>query len=309
MATTPAKTSAKKLPAQQADAPAKKTAAAQTATGTTRNTRAVKKALVVPEIRTEIMDVTPAQAEEWLKGNVSNRRLSDRTVALYARDMKAGRWLMNGEALQIAVDGTLLNGQHRLWAIIRSGLTIKMLVIFNLPVSARATMDAGKKRTHVDNLALDGESNTKALAAIARRVALWERGDRNFKDIVSFGEVREMLAEHPEMRRSAEIGERVHRAFKPLSVSVLGTSHYLLHQVSPEDTPWFFGAIEKGAKLDEGNPVLTLRERIRNDRDNGIKVNDVRAIGYVVRAWNAHREGRTLQRMQHAIGEPIPEIL
>lgn len=307
MATTPAKTAAKTLPAQ-ADAPAKKTAA-KTPAGSTRNTRAVKKALVVPEIRTEIMDVTPAQAGEWLEGNVSNRRLSDRTVNLYARDMVAGRWLMNGEAIQIAVDGTLLNGQHRLEAIKKTGLTIKMLVIFNLPRTAQATMDAGRKRTHVDNLGLDGEGNTKALAAIARRVALWNRGDRNFKDIVSFGEIREIIAAHPEMRRSAEMGERVHRSFKPLSVSVLGTSHFLLHQVSPEDTPWFFGAIEKGAKLEEGNPVLTLRERIRNDKDNGVRVNDVRAIGYVVRAWNAHREGRSLQRMQHAIGEPIPEIL
>jgi hypothetical protein len=308
MASTPVKKSAAKktaanqVPSQTA-APAKKTAA------TTRSTAAVKKALVAPDIRTELLDVTPAMADAWLKANIGNRRLSDRTVDLYARDMAAGRWLMNGEAIQLAVDGTLLNGQHRLAAIVKSGVTVKMLVIFNLPRATQETMDAGRKRTPVDFFVMRGESNTKALAAIARRVALWERGDRSFRDVASFGEVSDLLKAHPEIRRSAEIAERVHRSFKPLSVSVLGTSHFLLHQVSPEDTPWFFGAIERGAGLDEGNPVLTLRERIRNDKDTGVQVNDVRAIGYVVRAWNAHREGRKLTRMQHAIGEPIPEIL
>jgi hypothetical protein len=126
---------------------------------------------------------------------------------------------------------------------------------------------------------------------------------------VSFGELSETMEKHPEIRRSAEIGERVHRSFKPLSPSVLGTSHFLLHQVSAEDTPWFFGAIETGAKLEENDPVLTLRERVRSDRDQGIRVKDVRAIGYIVRAWNAHRRGKSLSRMVHPQGEPIPEIL
>jgi hypothetical protein len=295
------KSAAKKIPAP--------TRAAAT-TGSTRTPRLqTKKALIVPEILTEILDVTPEQAAEWLKKNVCNRRLTESAVALYARDMTEGRWMLNGEAIQIAVDGTLLNGQHRLWAIVRAGIPVKMLVIFNLPLKTQETMDAGKKRTHTDNLTLRGETHSKALAAIARRVTLWERGDRSFREAVSFGELSETMEKYPELRRSAEIGERVHRSFKPLSPSVLGTSHFLLHQVSAEDTPWFFGAIETGAKLDESSPVLTLRERVRSDRDQGIRVKDVRAIGYIVRAWNAHRRGKPLSRMVHPLGEPIPEIL
>ena len=40
---------------------------------------------------------------------------------------------VNGEPIQIAEDGTLLNGQHRLNAVIESGATVPMLVVRGLP--------------------------------------------------------------------------------------------------------------------------------------------------------------------------------
>jgi hypothetical protein len=265
---------------------------------------------IVPDLSMEVIDITPELAKEMLGRNVSNRRLTEGVVKAYARDMQAGRWTLNGEAIQFSEDGTLLNGQHRLSAIALSGVTVKMLVIHGLPKKAQETMDAGKKRTAVDNFTLRGETHAKTLAAIARKITLWERGDKQFREATTPVELAETLEKYPELlRRSAEVGDRVHKGFRPLPASVLGTAHFLLTRVGPEDVPWFFGAIESGAGLDRDDPVLTLRERVRRDREEGIRVDDVRAMGYLVRAWNASRKGKTLARIQHAKGEPIPEIL
>jgi hypothetical protein len=316
MATQRSTTSGRKPSTAKKAVPEQRSTTATTGSTRTR-TRAQKERLLVveaevaPEIKTEFIDISPELAAELVKPerNYCNRSVKESVVKAYARDMAAGRWRVNGEGIQIDVDGGLLNGQHRMLAIIMSGKTIKMLVVSGLPRNTRATMDAGRKRTNTDNFTMDGVKNAKAVAAISRRAVLWERGDRRFRDIVTFVEAEEMLAKHPEIHRSAEIAERVHRSFKLIPTSALGTGHFLMHQTAPDETPWFFGAIEKGTDLSEGSPVLTLRERVRRDRDDGIRVGDVRALAYLVRAWNAHRRGKTLARIQHALNEPIPDVL
>lgn len=80
------------------------------------------------EMRTET--VTPELAQKYLKQNVDNyRKISRAKVALYAQEMKAGRWQTNGEAIVFDESGTLKNGQHRLAAILVAGVPVEMTII------------------------------------------------------------------------------------------------------------------------------------------------------------------------------------
>src|SRR5690242_317324 len=54
--------------------------------------------------------VTPALAVVMLASNEENRSVSDSYVAMYAQDMQAGRWLLNGENLKVSKDGLLNDG-------------------------------------------------------------------------------------------------------------------------------------------------------------------------------------------------------
>ena len=72
------------------------------------------------EMRTE--RVTPTKAAHYLKRNVDNyRKISKAKVSLYAEEMKAGKWQLNGEAIQFDESGKLKNGQHRLAAVLMAG--------------------------------------------------------------------------------------------------------------------------------------------------------------------------------------------
>lgn len=77
--------------------------------------------------------IGPKKAKEYMKKNVNNPRgtnsLSRSHVERLADDMKAGLWQNNGEAIVFDEDGFLKNGQHRLAAIIKSGVTIEVAVI------------------------------------------------------------------------------------------------------------------------------------------------------------------------------------
>lgn len=254
-----------------------------------------------------VVKVTPEIAKTWLKENHSNRNLNLKLVSDYARQILSGEWKLNGEAVKLASDGTLLDGQHRLSAIVMAGVAVEMLVISNLDPALQETMDAGRKRTTADAFAISGESNSAVLASIARRVWMWDRGGLRFPSSPSpsTAELRHTLEQYPSLRRSAEIASRTYLHFRPTVQAVTGTTHHLFNQIDEGLTAEFFAQLASGAGLESGHPVLTLRNRITSDKMLHKKVPFHLGVALNIRAWNALREGRTLLKIQHTIEEPM----
>ena len=94
----------------------------------------------------EVVTVTPEIAQEWATLNTRNRPVRYNKVAQFARDMAAGQWVLNGESIKIAVDGTFLDGQHRIYACIKADVPFETIVIRGLPVEAQDTIDTGISR-------------------------------------------------------------------------------------------------------------------------------------------------------------------
>lgn len=88
-------------------------------------------------------DITPELADIYLTGNVMNRPLSPPRVAAFARDMIAGKWVVTHQGIAVDSESRLLDGQHRLRAIIASGKTVRMMVSFNVPPAAIHQIDVG----------------------------------------------------------------------------------------------------------------------------------------------------------------------
>lgn len=101
-------------------------------------------------MKLNVMDVTPSQAKSWLKMNTLNRPVRKFYVNALAEAMKRGEFVPNHQA--IALNGAkLIDGQHRLMAVIASGLpSVKMSVITDADSSTFETIDIGAKRTHAD---------------------------------------------------------------------------------------------------------------------------------------------------------------
>lgn len=111
--------------------------------------------------------ITPHIAKEMLERMETNRPLSDTTAKRYARDMADGRWNNNGQGIVLSEDGTLLDGQHRLRAVLISQATLAMLVVRGVDKRTFITMDSGKTRTLSDVLAIQGYKYTVQTAASA----------------------------------------------------------------------------------------------------------------------------------------------
>jgi hypothetical protein len=247
----------------------------------------------------EIVDVTPEIAEAWLSKNPNNRNLRGQVIASYARDMAAGSWVLNGETVKISVSGHLLDGQHRLSAVVEADVTVPMIVVNGIPSEAMPTVDTGAKRTYADALRLQGEENTSVLAAVTRRALLWERGYRTKTgSMTPTGlELNAFLAENRRLRTSAEVAVKI-ASRTLLPASIVGLAHWLLADIDPDEAGWFLARLADGDGLAAEDPIAALRNRVVKMRVGGGRVNETEALALVVMAWNAKRAGETRSKLQ-----------
>ena len=116
--------------------------------------------------------ITPQKAKEYLQTNTSNNRpAKEKHIRHLASSMIQGKWKSNGDTIRFSVGGKLLDGQHRLNAVVRSGCTIEMLVVRGVEDEAFSTIDLmGASRSVGDVFSIEGVSNAKHAAAAVQAV-------------------------------------------------------------------------------------------------------------------------------------------
>lgn len=251
--------------------------------------------------------ISPAVATEWLETRGDNRKVMQSVVDTYARDMKEERWLFNGAPIQFDEEGKLLNGQHRLWAVIESGCTIEAIIQWGIPRAAQATIDAGAKWQSKDILYMMGEKNTALLQATLKWIYRDETGRILSAGGVSNSKTLEILERHPNVRRSVDFMSSLK---PPLYPSVSAFLHYKISAADPEKADIFFKRLTDGVELSETNPVYRLRERLGWGGKERIQQVDAMALAII--AWNAYRAGRSIQaliwRKNGPAASPFPTI-
>lgn len=118
----------------------------------------------------QLYDVTPELAAKWLERNTRNRDLRQSVVERYAADMRAGRWMVTGDAIAFDRNGVVINGQHRLWAVLEAGITVRMIAVFDLEPETVSVLDDHLKRNlrDVARIANPSADITAKHASIAR---------------------------------------------------------------------------------------------------------------------------------------------
>jgi hypothetical protein len=123
-----------------------------------------------PKIQFEIkfMLITPSIAEKMLEYNINNRHLNSIRVDGFVRLLKQGLFQTTHQGIAFDPDGKLIDGQHRLAAIVKSGCSVYMLVSRGLPVSAKLVVDTGEKRDSRSISKIIGRNDTQKHFAIAK---------------------------------------------------------------------------------------------------------------------------------------------
>ena len=265
-----------------------------------------------PPLVAHVEKVTPQLAEEWIGKNVHNRVIRERPVAAYARDMAAGRWMLSGETIKFAVDGSLLDGQHRLHAVIRADTPVEMLVVRGVEPAAQEVMDSGVARTAGDAIRLRGDtSHYTAVAAAARMCVLVESG-RSIDGggmRVTTPEMLEFIDANPALVTAVDMAT-AYRSHIDIPYSVLSYAVWRLSQVDFDACNLFITRVADKTDLTKGDSILALINRLAEIRRNGRRASRSDYLSLLFRAWNYWRDGRQVTSLPLTTrGESIPEPL
>jgi hypothetical protein len=250
------------------------------------------------QMNAELKTITPAYAKKLLGNNIGNRPIAVRHVENIAKELKGGRWQVNGDTIKIGVSGRLLDGQHRLTAVVKTGISIQTWVIYGFIHEDDifpAIDGVIKKRRGSDTLGCLGEKNTNRLASALVLVDKYMTGRVEKSVNYSNGEVAELITKYPEVRNSIQTGAKSTKLIIP---SVLDACHYLFSLKDPEMADLFWDRVRRGSGLEEGEPEYVLRERLLANSLAKAKLSKAHLFALCIKAWNYARVGKKIRNLR-----------
>lgn len=259
----------------------------------------------------EFVEVTPALAAEWLLLNVHNRSLSKIYVHALAADMERGEWDLNGEGVKFDLHNRLLDGQHRLEAIIECGLTVRMLVVRGLAANTQETMDRGKLRNVAGALELNNVANANAVAAALNWLNKMETGRPTSMDRTATVTPRRalvLLEQNPHLRDIGPILEPIRKLrLQPGIAWALG---YRFSEIDGVAAKEFFATLGSGENLAADSPIYRLREFLIAELAKGAGKHRTKpwmVCALVIKAWNFWRDGTPVKQLKVRLHGKKPE--
>lgn len=257
-------------------------------------------------MKVEVIDITPQMAEKMLEHNTHNRTLRERLIDQLARAMRQGEWMLNGEAIKFNKNGTIDDGQHRLHAIVKSGVTIKTVVVRDLDEGAQDTMDIGARRNFADVLKLRGEVDCTALASIIMLAYRYEHGDLSTNMQPSNKELLAYLDKNAGLRNAVPVAKAIRYAVKG-PMSIFGAFAHIVSNIDAEDAEYFINRLIDGQGLDSTSPILHLRNYLLKVSTSRERPPTTIMFAHMLKAWNLYRDGIKVRVLSYKTGGKSPE--
>ena len=257
--------------------------------------------------------ITPEVAHLYLQSNTANRPLSESNIRLLAAAIRRGEWQLTHQGIAFDQDGVLLDGQHRLLAVVESGVAVEMMVTRGLSSESFAAMDINRRRTAGQAVTMLGGAlagkNGNLQAATARLWHCWVNGlpVKGAASLVTPMQILEILEAHPRMRRSIDFAKS-HSGKMDMAPAAFAVSMYLTQGFDPSmDDPWLFGILT-GVNLGQGDPRLTLRHVMFNRKAKrlGGEFDALEQVNAYVKARNAFITGGSFKQFRLGGARPTP---
>lgn len=246
--------------------------------------------------------ITPVMAKEMLKKNISNRNVRHIKVNQYAADMIDGRWKEDTfEFIKISTNGNLIDGQHRLLAIIKAKVSIWMQIAYNVPEDVYSFLDTGVSRNTGDIFKIEGIKNATATPAIIKffdKLKNNKYARTSSKDLTNY-EVLCIYNKKPDYWQIIcnQSGCWNDSFAKILPVSYIGGFYAYFNEIDVNDSKKFMDQLCTGRDI-SNQSITLLRNILMKDKMNVKKIPRDYVRIYVIKTWNAFRSGVTIKTLK-----------
>lgn len=259
----------------------------------------------------EMKTITPSEAARLLKLNTNNRCLSERRVTALANSMIRGEWVVNGDTLRISKAGRLLDGQHRLNAVVRSGLPQTFFVIHGLDDEAFKTIDTGRARTPGDMLSTEGIPHYNTVASASSLYLKWKWTGNpvhgNPEKHPTHTQIVEFAKSRHDLLSNAQQSANSNWLRKYLSASSTAFLMTAFSEDSEYHSKTFFAELETGVVASTRSPTLLLRDRLMENKASKQAMKKGYMLALTFKAYKAHRDGRDVKFLRVRTEGDAPE--
>lgn len=237
--------------------------------------------------------VGPEMAAQLLGNNTQNRKISTRIVKRYARDMANDDWHSLADPIRIARNGVILDGQHRLKAIIESGTEQCFVIAEGLEIDDQLYMDQGRKRSAADQLKIDGVTNCTFVAAIAKIRIMWDRDQLAWLSRADYTPTVSHIVEY--VRDNAEtlswVGSQLNQKNGlRMHIAAVGAVLSEAYEIDRDDANAFIDSLIVGANLGPESPILAYRNFRLRVTGLGQFVTQLDDMHFLIKTWNSWRK-------------------
>lgn len=253
--------------------------------------------------------ITPEVAAKMLEKNTHNRPLSQAVVDQYVKDMQEGRWLFNKIPILFDWNDVLLDGQHRLWAVVQSGFHMLCVVERNVDPAVFATIDIHHIRPPAQIIGLAGVENSVVIAAIARLVLTYDCGDLSFTESVRPTKTEisgYVIARHQEFEESVRYAYACRELTTP---AIAGCCFKIFSRIDHQTATRFFDELTRSG-APATNPTCHLREKLlANKKTQRSKLERRYVLALFFKCWIAYKAGRRMGHLRWAMdSEAFPAL-
>lgn len=237
----------------------------------------------------ELEKITPEIAKRYLGNNVRNRNLKQRLVEQLASDIKGGDFHVTHQGIAFDAENNLIDGQHRLSAIILADKPVQMYVTRGLHKEMMNVVDIGSKRTQADVLSIHGYGNSTTLSAAGQVYYSFLNRDLNSlankKRYVNNFKLLEFVKEHPELLKAVEVTHSNKRMKMLGSAGIIAAFYCIFHRNNKTKAAEFFRVLVDNHSEKRNHPAVILNEHILRKRAQNVKVTRAYLMAALIRAW------------------------
>lgn len=268
-------------------------------------------------MKTEQVLMTPEWAAMLLLVNTSNRPLRPHRVDTYVAAINSGQWKLTHQGIAIASNGIMLDGQHRLHAIVKTGKPMPIILSTDCDPSAFAVIDTGAIRSASDVLHVGGATSSHLAASTIRLCIFYEQlSDRHWhgrlSSAVTNSSISEWYVKHEGIVRNAiRIAHKHYGRFRkiPPSIYAFFAIQALLCGWEEEVLVQFFEEISEGLNLCSGSPVHSYRRALINDViRGGTRAYQQQHAASIIFVFNAWVSGKRVALLRVPNFPPMPKL-
>lgn len=258
-------------------------------------------------IEWHVVVITPALAKLWLQTRKKQRNIYARHIQNLAHKMAIGDWQdLNGDTIVFDRNGNLIDGQHRLYAVIESNIHITSGVLLGVEPTRIFSIDSGNKnRGFKDLLEITGTKENSALIATALKYLYYyrkkvARASNNYQIIPSTQELNNLWEKNRTIQNSIPHALPT-KGLLPPSFSIF--LHYVCSEIDQKTADDFFHRLSFGTGKDDrhkGCPIAALRRQLLDSllsRQRKLTLTQKMAITII--AWNNYREGNNTKILRY----------